>query len=463
MAAVDADAGSGFRLQQDARTQWKPNTAYVAGDIRMAPDGSTISRNANGTSGATFDATERAAWEAVLGNAGTIDQTTLNASYAVIIKPEKYGAIGDGVADDTTAVTSAFAAATALRRAVIGGNVFAPGATVVLEGTYKLSTLAATIVASCNIDGARGKLIAPAAFASPVILVGHETSGSILQTATVKLPSITKVGATSFAAASVGVKIQNLHDSNVDGRRVDYFETAWLLTGLGQGTVYNRINIGRVDLCKKPLSLIPGAGGWVNSNTIAGGIGQSPNTLDGTGIRRSGWRHVTIDGSGGAGTVNGNTFDAMSFEGDLSEFYFDIKHASNNTWLGATRFEQGTGARSVSLSSDTFTDNSHGLAIGDMVAFFANTALAGLMKAGVAYYVQAVTANTFKVAATRGGPAVTFTSNGTALVYYVPPRIKIDGTGGSTYANEIKSGYYAYPGPLDIREINTPYSNPVAG
>jgi len=398
---------------------------------------------------------------------GSDTYAALAAAFVPVITPEKYGAAAtyNGAVDDTAAVMAAAAAVTALRAAVIGGNVFAPGATLRLGRKYNLATLSGPIVVSGNIDGASSALVAPAAYAGVVLLVGHETSANILQAATMTLPSITKVGATSLAAGSVSVKVQNLHDSDIYGRRLDYFETAWLITGLGQGTVYNRIHLGRTDLCKVPHKLAPSTGGWVNSNTFTGGgVTQSPNTLDGSGLRRAGWRHVVIDGSAGVGTVNSNTFVGISYEGDLSEFYFDIKHASNNTWIGATRFEQGTTARSVTLSSDTFTDTAHGLAVGDMVSFLATVSRPGRMRVADPYYVSAVpTADTFKVAETRGGASYTFASNGSGVVYYTPPRIKIDGTGAATYANEIKSGYYSYPGPLDVREINGAHTNPVGG
>lgn len=53
--------------------KWKASTAYLATDIRMAPDGRTIRRNADGTSRATYDATEQAAWTVIGGADITID------------------------------------------------------------------------------------------------------------------------------------------------------------------------------------------------------------------------------------------------------------------------------------------------------------------------------------------------------------------------------------------------------
>ena len=389
-----------------------------------------------------------------------IDNATL------VITPEAYGAIGNGVVDDTAAVVAAFAAATASRSMVIGGNVFEPRATVHLPGKYNLATLSSQIIVSCNIDGGEGVLIVPVAYAGVVLLLGHETSGLLLQSASMRLPRVTKTDPTTLPAGSIGVKVQNCYDCDITGRRVDWFETAWLFTGLGQGSAYNRINLGRIDLSKVAIKLAPSTGGWVNSNRfVGGGISQAPNTLNGgltTDLRRSGWRHLVIDGSAGVGTVNANTFDGISFEGDLSEYFFDIKHASNNTWQGATRFEQGTTGRATTLATDTFTHTAHGLVVDDMVVF-APTTLPGGMRRGESYFVSLVpTADTFKVAETKGGSSVTFSSNGSGVIYYVQPRILIDGTGGSTFANEIKSGYFSATGPLDIREINAPTSNPVA-
>lgn len=402
---------------------------------------------------------------ALAGKQNTIPPGT----YVQVLQPEQFGAVAafDAGVDDTAAVVAAFGAATALRRMVIGGNVFEPGATVRLRRKYNLATLSSQIVASCNIDGAEGALIAPANYAGVALLVGHETSGNVLQSASMRLPRVTKTaGVTTLPAGSTGVKVQNCYDCDITGRRVDWFETDWLITGLGQGTVYNRINLGRMDLAKIAVALIPGAGGWVNSNRfVGGGISQAPNTLDGgltSDLRRTGWRHLVIDGSAGVGTVNSNTFDGVSFEGDLSEFFFYIKHASNNTWQGANRFEQGTAARATTLVTDTFTNVAHGLAVGDMVVFFATTTRPGGMNTGWPYYVSSVpTADTFKVAETYVGSTVSFTSNGTGVIYYSPPRIKIDGTGGSTFGNVIKTGYFSYPGPLDVRRSNKPYANTI--
>lgn len=53
--------------------KWKANTAYLAGAIVQAPDGPTIKRIANGTSRASYDATEQLGWTRVAAKVGVFD------------------------------------------------------------------------------------------------------------------------------------------------------------------------------------------------------------------------------------------------------------------------------------------------------------------------------------------------------------------------------------------------------
>ncbi|WP_310962166.1 hypothetical protein [Nocardioides terrisoli] len=61
---------------------WQPTTAYTAAQVVQAPDGSMIRRVADGTSRASFDATEQAAWTAVLASSGTVENDALTATFA---------------------------------------------------------------------------------------------------------------------------------------------------------------------------------------------------------------------------------------------------------------------------------------------------------------------------------------------------------------------------------------------
>ena len=59
---------------------WQPNKAYLAGDPVLLPNGSTGTRTTDGTSRATFDATEEAAWTVAAG--GGLDKSEADSLYA---------------------------------------------------------------------------------------------------------------------------------------------------------------------------------------------------------------------------------------------------------------------------------------------------------------------------------------------------------------------------------------------
>ncbi len=373
----------------------------------------------------------------------------LAASFTPVITPEKYGAVGDGVADDTDAVAQAFAVASALRVEGLGGNTWHPGATVHLRGTYKLTTLAAPIVASCNITSDGATLIIPNAYAQAALLVGHEDSGHLLHSADMTLPNVIKIGATSLPAGGIGVQLQNLHHSRVRCARVTHHETGLWFTALGAGNVYNEFFPGWVDLCKVSWKLSIQTGGWVNQNTIiAGGISQSPNAYGGAATRRSGYRHILLDGGAGD-TVHGNTFVGSSLEGDYSEYFIEFKNAAENSFVGNIRFEQGTPgvAATASAAFNVFTiPDTSALAAGTPVVFQADAAPGGVTL-GQMYWVYSVTGNDFSITTTPGGGGtiLDITSAGTNVKMYRPPTIHFDNSSGFTRDNIIRE-YNLWPG-----------------
>lgn len=140
---------------------------------------------------------------------------------------------------------------------------------------------------------------------------------------------------------------------------------------------------------------------------------------------------------------------------------FEVRFASHNIWQGATRFEVIQPARTVTLSTDTFTRVAHGLAVGDVVIFFANVTRPGGMINGEAYYVSAVpTADTFKIAETKGGTTASFTSNGSGVIFWTPQAFLFDGT--DCFNNELRAGYYSYPGTLNFQQVDGARDNTLA-
>ena len=400
-------------------------------------------------------AAEAAARDAALG--GKVDKGS------IVVNVMDYGATGDGVTDDTAAVVSAFSAAQSRRVAGLGGSIHRPGATVLLPPgkTFNLSTLADPIVVSCNVVGAGATLVAPQAYAQAVLVVGHETAGNVLHTADLSLPDVSK-GAYlyPYTAGSTGVKVQNLYHSRVRFGRVTRFETGHHYTGLDAGTAYNTFHPGWVDLCKVGWRLqpdptgFPSVGGFVNQNTwVGGGISQSADGQTPT-SRRSGFRHLLLDGGAGH-TVHGNTFVGASFEGDISEYFIEFANAAENIFHGSTRFELTTpgSATAVSAAFNSFTiaGGAMGLVAGDMVVFTGTSAPGGITF-DTPYYVYSVLGDDFDVTTTPGGGGliVDVTSDGTGVVTHRPPTIRFDNSSGYTRDNIVRD-YNSYPGPLEVK------------
>lgn len=369
-------------------------------------------------------------------------------SLLTVFTPEAYGAIGNGVADDTAAVRACFDAANALARSGIGG--YQPGATVVLTGTYKLTSIAAPIDVLCNVTANRAEFTVPDAYAGVAVRVGHTTSGQNFQCAEVNLPDVVKSNSASIVAGSVGVKTLNIGNSRINFARTAFFETGLWFSGLGQGTAYNRIHIGFVMYCKVSLQLKPDTAGWVNQNTfVGGGIQQSAGSFGG-GLRRSGWYHLLMDGAG-INPVNGNTFVGVSFEGDVSEHVFHILNSYANFWLGC-RHEQGTAGVSVAATgggSATLTATAHGMAVDDTVVFTATVVPTGMFDRSPYYVVSVPTADTFTVSPKKGGTAVTFSTTGTSVLFWRPSKVWFD-TANATNHVIRNPAMAATPGVLEL-------------
>lgn len=349
--------------------------------------------------------------------------------YQVEIDPTapQYGCTGDGVTDDTAGMVKAVAAANALARTGLSASIAHPGATLVLRGRFNLATLAAPLEFICNVDARGAELIAPAAYAGVAVLAGHSTSGSILQCARMDLPDVLKPTNSAQVAGSVGVRVQNLFNSDVNFGRVCYFETGQHYTGDNSGTSYCRVFPGWISYCKVPILLKPhAAGGYANQICFTGGgIQQSSGYAGGT--RVSGWRHVVMDGNN-INNVTGNTFFGVSFEGDVSEYVFELRGAYDNVWQGC-RHEQGVAGVACTVAGGgtaTITKTAHGLNVGDMVTFSAGSAPGGMSLISPYFVVSTPTADTFTVARQRGGTAVTFSSAGTSVIYFRPQKILID-------------------------------------
>ncbi|MEH0650669.1 DUF5309 family protein [Streptomyces scabiei] len=83
--------------------------------------------------------------------------------------------------------------------------------------------------------------------------------------------------------------------------------------------------------------------------------------------------------------------------------------------ITTNRIAKGTAVTGATSATDTITSTGHGLSDGNKIVF-TNTSTATNIVAGRVYYVDAIDANTFKVATTNGGTALTLgTTTGLAF------------------------------------------------
>lgn len=107
-ATAPTDAAIDQRLAAAGTVSaWKPNTAYLLNQYVISPDGGIVRANLAHTSGATYVASN---W--------TGGASALSSYLPINVKDPQYGAVGDGVADDTAAIQAALDAVPAGGRAV---------------------------------------------------------------------------------------------------------------------------------------------------------------------------------------------------------------------------------------------------------------------------------------------------------------------------------------------------------
>jgi hypothetical protein len=125
-----------------ART-WQPGEVLTAGEVRVAPDGHVITRNANGTARGSYDATEQALWTVVGGGGGGAVSSVAGRTGAVTL------ASTDLTDSTTTGRSLVTAASSSAARTALGVSV-SPTTVVTPSGDTTGATDAAAINAALN-------------------------------------------------------------------------------------------------------------------------------------------------------------------------------------------------------------------------------------------------------------------------------------------------------------------------
>jgi hypothetical protein len=203
-AVAPTDSSIDARLAvMGAPGKWKASKAYIAGQYLINPDGTLVKALVNHTSGSTYDPSKYTA-----GATGNTDSLPIN------VKDPAYGAVGDGVTDDTAAIQAA------LDAVPVGGRaVYLPA------GIYKVTS-------SLNITQDGTKLYGDGS--------GYKTGGttfapgSRIQAASGVTGSVLKV---QRAANDRPLACVTLTDFTIDGGNV----------GTSVDGILFRVNQGHID------------------------------------------------------------------------------------------------------------------------------------------------------------------------------------------------------------------------
>lgn len=291
---------------------WTALTIVTAGEVRQAPDGSYIKSNSARPTGAAYDTVEASFWTPVSTFAGTQEQLALATTFAApqakgigytgaIVLPyvnvKDFGAVGNGIANDTPALATALTAAK-------GGTLRVPKGTYLINSTLTveentelqmdkgavISMSVATTTTVIMLDDATitgGKIVNPATFDpansgswtyAVVNVIGHRCS--------IRNLSIENV-------PKCGIGIRNVDNTIISGCRIDGNLPEAMYTGTETG------HFG--------INLDPGGSATDGNLIVTGNIIRS--CVQGTLVANIG------TGAGRGVTVVGNTFEGCRNHG----------------------------------------------------------------------------------------------------------------------------------------------------
>jgi hypothetical protein len=272
-----------------------------------------------------------------------------------IVSVRDFGAVGDGVADDTAAIQAA-----ANYAATSGASLVGP------PGIYKVT---ATLTLVCDGDMSSMTISANGALVSPVVRFGT-TTGDPTNTKIMSLPRVVNSSRSAGTwGAGIGIELANCNQCMFVVPSVTEFEIGLTCGGYTNGFAHNTVTLGYIYSNKVQLRLRPaGSGGWCNQNTfINGRLGF--NSIDFTTSGYVGTRMILLDkGATSFGGPNTNTFIGTSVESNLVEYMVEFKESTSNNVFLNCRYESGVNAK-VLFATDTANGNTDNIFIGGYQSF----------------------------------------------------------------------------------------------
>jgi len=238
-----------------------------------------------------------------------------------IINVKDFGAVGDGVTDDTEAIQAALDYCTNTFGYTIYTGTLGSRATVYAQGKFAIDS---TIVINCEVDMRRAEFVLPSTYADIAVKVEPVDSTKLLQLDNCFLPNITITSSSTWAYDNTGLRLTALYDSRIYFGDVWNFRKGVEVTTWNWhvcGCAYNDFHLGSIRNNKVGLHIFPADSGFTNENNWYGGkirIDSGFPSYSGTVLL-----HLT---------GNNNNFYKLCIEGNSD---------STKIWLDATNYDYG--------------------------------------------------------------------------------------------------------------------------
>lgn len=255
------------------------------------------------------------------------------------VTPEMFGAVGDGVSDDSAYVATAVAHCLQHGKTLVGVNSY------YIDGVMDVSNInidftAATIITTGGVvvNGSRDKIIKLGTVEAYGIQYGH------------------------YLANAIGLTIKNCSTCRIFASNITHFEVGVALDADGAGTAYNICEFLLLYDNLISVRLNPVNSGYVTENKFFGGRWTITNSFINN--YRSSIRLISIGNNESGTGLNNNIFVAVCLEGNL-DTKISFKKAPNNMFIGC-RWE---GTSVISSDSNSARNVFFGGAYLDTVEF----------------------------------------------------------------------------------------------
>ena len=230
--------------------------------------------------------------------------TALTSAGLSVFNVKDYGAVGDGVTDDTAAIQAAVDAAAAVSGTVLFPAVADNGGYLTTETITVPPYTDVTMHAPIIYDGAGGET---------ALLVDGPTPAGANTNRALELRVRRATLSDWTDETDIGIQLVNLYRSKVTIGEVTNFTVGVQFFGDAFGVAYNTVELLKIYDCMVGVDLFSDNSGWVNENLFLGGNFQNSSSTY-SGALNSVSRYGIRIGSGESYNNNANVFIKPSFE-----------------------------------------------------------------------------------------------------------------------------------------------------